>query len=363
MYLAIDSKQFEIFSGTGGVGKTTMATSRAIEIAETGKRVLLITIDPAKRLKELLGLSDKDSGNNVTIQNPLGVGEDISLDALLMNPEETIKRIAEQTNTEAVAQSRIMKILAKPYGGLNEILSIVELQMNLDKNIYDTIVLDTPPGSHFLDFLESVDKIRAFFDQKFVDIFNYVGKKSTTSTSGAGKKLMTMVVSGGVKKLLSYLQKVTGGKFVEDFMEAVGAIYQSKDSFISALNLQKELKDHSKSNWYLVTSVDQNKMKEALDLRDHAKDLFDNKTYVILNKCLNDKIKEWEPSEGDLLALKLKDSFSHRETSLKMHMKDKFQNVLEFSEVLKVSPLDHVKELIIQWKNIDTNSEIDTQET
>jgi hypothetical protein len=44
-------------------------------------------------------------------------------------------------------------------------------------------------------------------------------------------------------------------------------------------------------------------------------------------------------------------------------MKDKFQNVLEFSEVLKVSPLDHVKELIIQWKNIDTNSEIDTQET
>ena len=354
--MAIESKQFEIFSGTGGVGKTTMATSRAIEIADSGKRVLLITIDPAKRLKELLGLNDKDSGNAVTITNPLELGEHIKLDALLMNPEETIKRIAEQTNTQAVAQSRIMKILAKPYGGLNEILSIVELQMNLDKKIYDTIVLDTPPGSHFLDFLESVDKIRAFFDQKFVDIFNYVGKKSATAPKGTGRKLMTMVVSGGVKKLMGYLQKVTGGKFVEDFMEAVGAIYQSKDSFISALNLQKELKDHNKSNWYLVTSVDQNKMKEAMDLRDHAKDLFDNKTYIILNKCLNEKLEDWKPHEDDLLAVKLKESFSHRENDLKKHMKEKFQNVLEFSEVLKVSPLDHVKELITQWKYIEQES-------
>jgi anion-transporting ArsA/GET3 family ATPase len=350
--VAIESKQFEIFSGTGGVGKTTMATSRAIEIAQTGKHVLLITIDPAKRLKELLGLEDKDSGNTVEIKNPLDLGVDIKLDALLMNPEETIKRIAIKTNTQAVAQSRIMKVLAKPYGGLNEILSIVELQMNLEKNIYDTIVLDTPPGSHFLDFLESVDKIRAFFDQTFVDIFNYIGKKSSKNTKGTGRKLMSFVVSGGVKKLMGYLQKVTGGKFVEDFMEAVGAIYQSKESFVSALNLQKELKDHEKANWYLVTSVDQNKLKEAMDLRDQAKNLLDNKTYVVLNKCLNEKLENWHPKEDDTLAVKLKESFSHRENDLKTHMRQKFQNVLEFSEVLKVSPLDHVKELILQWKEI-----------
>ncbi len=350
--MGIESKQFEIFSGTGGVGKTTMATSRAIEIARTGKKVLLITIDPAKRLKELLGMKDEDAGEVIQIKDPLKLDEEVELDALLMSPEKTISRIAEKTKTQDVLQSRILKILSKPYGGLNEILSIVELQMNLEKNIYDTIVLDTPPGSHFLDFLESVDKISAFFDQSFVDIFNYLGKKSGRKTMSSGKKFMTMMVSAGVKKLLSYLQKVTGGKFIEDFMEAIGAIYTSKDSFVAALNLQKELKNHSKSNWYLVTSVDQNKLKEAMELQNHAKDLLDEKTYIILNKCLQDKLDYWQPEEGDVLANKLKDSFAHRENDLKSFMKTKFKNVLEFNEVLKVSPLDHVKELSEQWKTI-----------
>ena len=135
-------------------------------------------------------------------------------------------------------------------------------------------------------------------------------------------------------------------------MEAVAAIYASKDSFISALNLQTELKDKTKANWYLVTSVDQSKLKEALELQEHAKSLLDTNAYIILNKCLQEKLNNWHPKDDDDLAVKLKASFTQRENHLKDYMKNKFNNVLEFTEIFKVSPQDHVIELSHQWDAI-----------
>lgn len=348
--MTISSKKFEIFSGTGGVGKTTLATARAIELAQAGSRVLLITIDPAKRLRELLGLSLEQSGDVVAVKDPLGLGEDLNLHVELMNPTKTFARIAAKNNCEEILDNRILSILTKPYGGLNEILAIVELNMQFQTGKFDTIVLDTPPGSHFLDFLDSIERIKVFFDQSFIEIFQYLGKKVEISPVNFGKKIFNKFISAGVKKLLDYLKKVTGETFVEEFIDAIIAIYKTKSTFLAALNLQETLKNTSHSNWYLVTSVEQNKLREALELKGHAKGLITEKSFIVLNKCIESNLKTWEPEKEKLKLLK--QSLFKRERTLKESLGTQFEKVLEFPEVFSLSPLDHIKGLTQNWSTI-----------
>ncbi|WP_408098875.1 ArsA-related P-loop ATPase [Peredibacter sp. HCB2-198] len=343
--MGLEIKSFEIFCGTGGVGKTTLATSRALNLSQMGKRVLLITIDPAKRLKDLLGLKGEHVGDVTPVEL-----QGLKLDALLMSPEKTIQRMASKYNTPDLANNRIVKILSRPYGGMNEILSLVEVQMQFETGKYDVVVLDTPPGAHFLDFLEGVGKIRSFFNQNFVEIFSYLSQK----TASAGKKvfgfgLINKIVSSGVRKLLGYLQNVTGAEFIDDFIQAIHIIYQSREAFMKGLALQDKLKSRTECNWFLVTSVEQGKAQEAVEMKSHASEFIHQDHYLVLNKCLEQELRGWSPSDESLN--NVKKSLEDKEISLKQQLRGLFPEVLEFPEVISLSPTDHIQHLTEKWKS------------
>ena len=321
-----------------------MATARAAYLSGIGKKVLLITIDPSKRLKEVLSLQESSAGQICQVKNPWK--QEQTFDALLMNPTVTMAILQKKVVLKKSALIGFLKILAKPYGGLNEILSIIELNFHYQKNLYDVIVLDTP-GSHFLDFLESCGKIKSFFDKSFMEIFNYLGKRVGSKKPG----LLKIIVSSGVKKLLSYLQKVTGAQFVEDFIDAVSAIYMAKAPFLGALDIQEKLKEAKVSNWFLVTSVEQDKFKEALEIRSHAKDFFHQDTYLLVNKSLKRKWKGFE--SDDEVINKIKDTTVNREKNIESMVKQSFRKTLFFDEVIEPKPLDHVLKLTDNWDYVD----------
>lgn len=343
-------KQIEVFSGTGGVGKTTLATARAVELARKNYKVLLITIDPSKRLKQLMHLQESQVGENILINDPFAKNENLPLWVQLMGPTQTMQRLFIKNLAKEKIENRILTILSRPYGGLNEILALVELHLNLQNKEFDIVVLDTPPGSHFLDFLESADKIKLFFDKRFIDVYHALTKGNKNAIPTFGRKLMATVLSTGAKKLLDSLKFVTGQSFVEEFLEAVGAIYQTKSDFLAALNIQNVLTDSDQTNWFLVTSADQDKIEQAIEIINYAKDILERETTVLVNKSLLHSLKNWSPPEEDQMAQELKTRLEEKENNIIKLLSPHFNQIYNFDEILSNNPLEHVEKLGLQWQ-------------
>lgn len=339
------SPQLEIFCGTGGVGKSTLAASRALYFAGQGKKVLLITIDPAKRLREILGLKIRESGTikEVKIED-FELTNSGHLDILLMHPHATLKRFAANE-----ADNRLLKILTKPHGGTNEIMAVLELDYHLKQNCYDIIILDTAPGKHFIDFLESSEKIKTFFDQSFIDIFiNFEKKLKGSKEIQNSWNLFSNIVSKGIKKLLDAFSQVTGASFVEEFVEAINVLYRNKEIFIEAIALQEKLKKEKNCKWYLVTCAEQDKIKEALDLEQSAKGFLHHQNTLIMNKCFKSHLESWHPEDDNLL--QIRQAFVDKEDALLQIAQNQFAKVLEFPQTLEDSIKKQVMALIKHWK-------------
>ena len=325
--------KIEIFFGTGGVGKTTLATSRAIYLSKKNKKILLMTIDPSIRLGQILGLKEEDSG---TVKE-VNLNEHLNFDALLFNPQNTFKKISKSKK-----MNRILEVVTRREGGLNEIMSLVEINQHLKEKAYDVIILDTPPGSHFIDFLSSSKRINHFFDKTFIEVFNFLNKKSGPSG------LVMKIVKTGVDKLLRYLEKVTGKIFVEEFVDAIGNLYELEETFRDALKLEKKLEDPEKTSIFLVTSSAQAKIDDALELDKLVKSKLKLKSTVLINKTLAAHLQDFDFIPNSK-AEKLKISMLERENKLNLQAKKFNEDCLTFPEVLQEDPKDQVLFLADKW--------------
>lgn len=218
------SHKLIICVGSGGVGKTTTAAAIGLQAAKEGRRVMVLTIDPARRLANALGL--QQFGNEETrIQLDEGVpGE---LWAMMLDTQSTfdglIRRVSPDIETQdRILNNRVYRHISDSFGGSQEYMATEQLYDVVMSNRYDMVVLDTPPVKNALDFLESPGRLVQFLDKRILSWF--LAPYEETRVFGR----LFRGTSALVFKLLGY---VFGREFLDELAEFLFIFRDLYDGF------------------------------------------------------------------------------------------------------------------------------------
>jgi anion-transporting ArsA/GET3 family ATPase len=212
----LDGKRVCICAGSGGVGKTTSSAAIAAGMAARGKKVVVLTIDPAKRLADSLGLPEL--GNEERQVDPklyAEAGVDTSggeLWAMMLDAkatfDELVRRHAPDAETrDRILANRIYQQLSAALAGSQEYMAMEKLFELHAEDRYDLLVLDTPPSRNALDFLEAPRRLMQFIEGRALQVF--------MRPTGLGMK----VFGRGTSMMFSVLRRLTGVEVLEDLSE------------------------------------------------------------------------------------------------------------------------------------------------
>ncbi|MEV5570516.1 ArsA family ATPase [Spirillospora sp. NPDC052269] len=200
--------------GSGGVGKTTTAAALGVRAARRGRDVVVLTVDPARRLAQSMGLSELDNS-----PRRIEVGGDGELHAMMLDMKRTFDEIVEAH----ADPDRARQILANPfYQSLSSSLSGTQEYMAMEKlgqlhrsGAWDLIIVDTPPSRNALDFLDAPERMGRFLDGRFMKILAAPAK--------TGGRFGVKVISAGFGMFTGVINKVLGVQLLRDVQTFVAA--------------------------------------------------------------------------------------------------------------------------------------------
>jgi anion-transporting ArsA/GET3 family ATPase len=247
----LERKDVCICAGSGGVGKTTTAAAIALGMAARGKKVAVLTIDPAKRLANSLGL--QELGNEERLVKADVEGE---LWAMMLDPKRTFDEIVEwhapdERARDAVLSNRIYQELSNAVAGSQEYMAMEKLHELHQESRYDLLVLDTPPTRNALDFVDAPKKLAAFIDSRTLQAFAAPGL--------AGLK----VLGRGSGLVFSVLRRATGIDLLDDLSAFFASFASMTEGFRERAERVNALLADSRSAFVLVTSPRADAVEEA----------------------------------------------------------------------------------------------------
>ena len=247
----VHERSIIICSGSGGVGKTTTAAVLAIKAAEHGRRTVVVTIDPAKRLADALGLDD--IGNAPKQIDGPWEGE---LWAVMLDTKSTfddlVRRYAtEDGQADRILENRFYKNISGALSGTQEYMAMEKLyELHADES-FDLVVVDTPPSRNALDFLEAPKRLTRFLDHRLYRVL-------MAPTRGVMK-----AVNVAAQAFVRSVSKVVGGEVFTDAITFFQAFDGMEEGFRQRAELVLDLLTSPATGFVLVASPSRDTVAEA----------------------------------------------------------------------------------------------------
>jgi anion-transporting ArsA/GET3 family ATPase len=249
-----------VCAGSGGVGKTTTAAALAMGMAERGLKVAVVTIDPAKRLADSLGL--EELGNEPRLVDPErftqhGIQIEGELWALMLDSKGTfdalIERLAPDAATaQEVLSNRIYQQLSNSVAGSQEFTAIAKLYELDQDGDYDLLVLDTPPSRNALDFLDAPSRLTRFFQGRAIQMF--------LRPAGIGGRIL----GRGTGVVFSIMERLTGVDLLHDLSVFFRALGGMVDGFTERARRVGLLLSDPGTTFLIITAPRHDPVEEAI---------------------------------------------------------------------------------------------------
>lgn len=251
------SRRIIVCCGSGGVGKTTTAASLALRAAERGRRSVVLTIDPARRLAQSMGLNELDN----TPRAVAGVDEagGGSLDAMMLDMKRTFDEVvtahASPDKAAAVLANPFYQALSTSFAGTQEYMAMEKLGQLRAQDSWDLIVVDTPPSRSALDFLDAPARLGSFLDGRLIRVL--------TAPARAGGRAGFRFVQVGLGVFTNALSKVLGGDLLRDVQTFVGALDSMFGGFRERADHTYALLQNPETTFVVVAAPEPDALREA----------------------------------------------------------------------------------------------------
>ncbi|MFD8469622.1 ArsA family ATPase [Streptomyces cyaneofuscatus] len=241
--------------GSGGVGKTTTAAALGVRAAERGRKVVVLTIDPARRLAQSMGIDQLD---NVP-RRVDGIAGDGELHAMMLDMkrtfDETVEAHADAERARAILENPFYQSLSAGFAGTQEYMAMEKLGQLRARDEWDLIIVDTPPSRSALDFLDAPKRLGSFLDGKFIRLLMAPAKVG----GRAGMKFLNV----GMSMMTGTLGKLLGGQFLRDVQTFVAAMDTMFGGFRSRADATYKLLQAPGTAFLVVATPERDALREA----------------------------------------------------------------------------------------------------